>query len=90
LRVVHTPGHTPGHVCLLHEPTRVLIAGDAPVHVHGVRPPPAATCTNAALARDSLSRLADLDVDVVAFGHGPELRAGARECVRTLGKRGRQ
>ncbi|MGE5765343.1 MAG: MBL fold metallo-hydrolase [Mycobacterium leprae] len=88
LRVVHTPGHTPGHVCLLHEPTRVLIAGDALVHVREVRPPSGWTCTNAALARDSLSRLADLEVDVVAFGHGPELRAGARECIRSLAKRG--
>ncbi|MSO28039.1 MAG: MBL fold metallo-hydrolase, partial [Candidatus Nanopelagicales bacterium] len=29
LRVIHTPGHTPGHISLLHESTRVLITGDS-------------------------------------------------------------
>ncbi|MFI7589805.1 MBL fold metallo-hydrolase [Spongisporangium articulatum] len=28
LRVVHTPGHTPGHVCLHHEGHDVLLTGD--------------------------------------------------------------
>jgi glyoxylase-like metal-dependent hydrolase (beta-lactamase superfamily II) len=28
LRVVHTPGHTPGSCCLLREATRTLLAGD--------------------------------------------------------------
>ena len=29
LRVVHTPGHSPGHISLLLESTRTLITGDA-------------------------------------------------------------
>ncbi|HEX8628543.1 MAG TPA: MBL fold metallo-hydrolase, partial [Catenuloplanes sp.] len=29
LRIVHTPGHSPGHVSLLHESSGVLITGDA-------------------------------------------------------------
>jgi glyoxylase-like metal-dependent hydrolase (beta-lactamase superfamily II) len=33
LRVVHTPGHTPGHVSLLHERSGVLVTGDVVVHV---------------------------------------------------------
>jgi glyoxylase-like metal-dependent hydrolase (beta-lactamase superfamily II) len=28
LRVVHTPGHAPDHLCLWHEPTRTLFCGD--------------------------------------------------------------
>lgn len=28
MRVLHTPGHDPGHVCFLEESTRTLIAGD--------------------------------------------------------------
>ncbi|WKB35808.1 MBL fold metallo-hydrolase [Terrilactibacillus sp. S3-3] len=29
LTVIHTPGHTPGHISLYHEPSQTLIAGDA-------------------------------------------------------------
>jgi glyoxylase-like metal-dependent hydrolase (beta-lactamase superfamily II) len=28
-RWIHTPGHTPGHVCLFRPEDRVLLAGDA-------------------------------------------------------------
>jgi len=36
LRVVHTPGHSPGHVSLLHEPSGVLIVGDALFNTMGI------------------------------------------------------
>ncbi|MEW6165900.1 MAG: MBL fold metallo-hydrolase [Pseudomonadota bacterium] len=28
LDVIHTPGHTPGHVCFIHAPARLAIVGD--------------------------------------------------------------
>ena len=28
LDVIHTPGHTPGHVCFHHEPSRLALGGD--------------------------------------------------------------
>jgi glyoxylase-like metal-dependent hydrolase (beta-lactamase superfamily II) len=28
LDVVHTPGHTPGHVCFIHKPSQLAIVGD--------------------------------------------------------------
>src|SRR4051794_37677238 len=36
LRVVHTPGHSPGHASFLHEPTGVLVTGDALFNVRGI------------------------------------------------------
>src|SRR3954465_8452553 len=39
VRVVHTPGHSPGHVSLLHETSRTLITGDAIFNVRGLRWP---------------------------------------------------
>lgn len=27
--IIHTPGHTPGHICLYHEESKTLIVGDA-------------------------------------------------------------
>lgn len=82
LRVVHTPGHTPGHVSLLHEPTGVLLTGDAIFNVRRLRWPPAFFCTDFALTRQTADRLADLEYEVAGFTHGPEVRQGAREAVR--------
>ena len=84
LRVVHTPGHSPGHVSLLHEPTRVLITGDAIFNVRGLRYSPATFCTDIRLSRETADRLADLEYDVAAFTHGAEVSSGAREAVRAF------
>jgi len=83
LRVHHTPGHTPGHVSLLHEPTGTLITGDAIFNMNGRRRwPVAAFCTSAAQNQRSAAIFADLDYQVAAFTHGPELREQAREQLR--------
>lgn len=82
LRVVHTPGHSPGHVSLLHEPTRVLVTGDAIFNVRGLRWPPRVFCTDFALTTQTAERLADLEYEIAAFTHGPEVRRQARDTVR--------
>ena len=82
LRVLHTPGHTPGHVSLLHEPTGVLVTGDAIFNVRRLRWPIAALCTDFALTQQTADRLGEVEYDVAAFTHGPEIRRDARETVR--------
>ncbi|HYT09100.1 MAG TPA: MBL fold metallo-hydrolase [Mycobacteriales bacterium] len=89
LRVVHTPGHTPGHVSLLHLPTGVLVTGDALFNLRGIRYSPGSLCTDPELNRKSVDGLGDLDFEVVAFTHGPEIRHGARAAVRAF-LRGRE
>jgi glyoxylase-like metal-dependent hydrolase (beta-lactamase superfamily II) len=84
LRVVHTPGHSPGHVSLLHEPTGVLITGDAIFNVRGLRYSPATFCTDVRLSRETADKLGELDYDVVAFTHGEHISSGAREAVRAF------
>ncbi|MDT7537827.1 MAG: hypothetical protein QOI82_1412 [Actinomycetota bacterium] len=84
LRVVHTPGHSPGHVSLLHEPTGVLITGDAIFNVRGLRYSPALFCTDIPLSRQTADRLGELEYDVVAFTHGEHISSGAREAVRAF------
>ena len=81
LRVVHTPGHTPGHVSLLHESSGVLITGDSLFNIRGVRWPYGPACTNARQARSTAQRLVDLPYSIAAFTHGAEIRAGARDAV---------
>ncbi|MGZ6839479.1 MAG: MBL fold metallo-hydrolase [Frankiaceae bacterium] len=82
LRVLHTPGHTPGHVSLLHEPTGVLITGDSIWNVRGLRWPLKALCTDFGLSQQTADRLGEADFEVAAFTHGSPVRTQARETVR--------
>jgi glyoxylase-like metal-dependent hydrolase (beta-lactamase superfamily II) len=85
LRVVHTPGHTPGHISLLHERTGVLITGDALFNPFSrMQWPMAPTCTSPSQNRISAALLADLDYLVAAFTHGVEIRVNAREAIRSF------
>ena len=82
LRVVATPGHSPGHVSLLHEPTRTLITGDAIFNVLGLRYSPRVFCTDFRLSKRTAHVLGELEYDRAGFTHGPEIVDGAREAVR--------
>lgn len=84
LRVVHTPGHTPGHVSLLHEPSGVLIVGDALFNVLRLRFSIKLWCSDVPLSRESAWRLGGLDFEVAAFMHGPAIADGAQERVRAF------
>ena len=78
LEVIHTPGHTPGSVCLYARSLRLLFTGDvlqvrrgrldfaSPVFSHDM-----------AQARASVHRLAALDVDMIASSHYPPIRDGS-------------
>jgi glyoxylase-like metal-dependent hydrolase (beta-lactamase superfamily II) len=78
-RVVHTPGHTPGHVVYFRDSDRVAIAGDVLANIHlvtgavGLRLPPAQLSVDPVLHLRSVRQLADLRPAVVCFGHGPPL-----------------
>ncbi|TWF81234.1 glyoxylase-like metal-dependent hydrolase (beta-lactamase superfamily II) [Pseudonocardia hierapolitana] len=82
LRVVATPGHSPGHISLLHQPTRTLITGDAIFNVLGMRYPPRFFCTDFRMTKRTAHVLGELEYDRVAFTHGPEIVGGARDAVR--------
>jgi glyoxylase-like metal-dependent hydrolase (beta-lactamase superfamily II) len=71
IRVIFTPGHTPGHLSLYLEREKVLVAGDALTaedgHLHG--PNPSATPDTDEAAR-SVRRLAELDIKTIVCYHG--------------------
>ncbi|MGE3804942.1 MAG: MBL fold metallo-hydrolase [Gemmataceae bacterium] len=80
LRVIHAPGHTPGHVFFWRETDRLVIAGDVLANIHfitgrpGLREPPAAFSADFQENRRSLAMLLALRPSLVCFGHGPPLR----------------
>jgi glyoxylase-like metal-dependent hydrolase (beta-lactamase superfamily II) len=85
LDVVHTPGHTPGSVCLYAPGLRLLFSGDLLQLRHGrLVGPHHVFSDDLAEARRSVARLAELDVETICFAHYPPLRGGAREALRDL------
>lgn len=87
MRVVHTPGHSPGHISLLVELTGTLITGDALLNfrfLRGARISPSFLCSNFAMTKRTAHRLGELEYELAAFTHGLEIRDGARETVRRL------
>ena len=83
IRAVHTPGHTPGQSAYLWEAHGgVLFTGDSLMNYGSIR----ISFFNAdwALAKTSARRLAELDFDTIAFGHGGPIRGGAVAQVRRM------
>ena len=83
LRLLHLPGHTPGHSGFLHEPSGVVFCGDAARNL-GIRlvGPSRMFTMDPQAVRRSQRRLADLGAWAYCFGHGPPLFAGARAMHR--------
>lgn len=87
LRVLHTPGHTPGHASyLLERDGGVLFAGDAAAHLFGRVRRPIVASDWAAVAR-SAALIASLDFDTAFFGHGAPIRGGALAAFRRYAER---
>ena len=84
--LLHTPGHTPGHVSFFRESDRTLLVGDAfcttkpesffaanfsqPAELHG---PPSYFTSDWGAAKVSVQKLAGLEPRTVAPGHGKPL-----------------
>jgi glyoxylase-like metal-dependent hydrolase (beta-lactamase superfamily II) len=88
LRVVHTPGHTPGSICLYAPRHRLLFTGDVLQVIRG-RVTFASRIFSADMpaARGSVARLAELDVATIAFAHYPPWRDDANGVLRRLAQR---
>jgi glyoxylase-like metal-dependent hydrolase (beta-lactamase superfamily II) len=97
-QVLHTPGHTPGHVSFFRPEDGTLLVGDAfcttkpesffeaavaqQPELHG---PPSYFTSDWSQARESVRRLAQLAPNVVAPGHGKALAGGnVAEALHTL------
>lgn len=90
LRVIHTPGHTPGHISLLHPASGVLITGDSIFNMNSrMSWPTKVVCTSFRQNVETAHVLGALDYSVAAFTHGPEIRDNAREQVRGFLQRAR-
>lgn len=71
IHIIHTPGHTPGHVCLFHITSKTMIAGDALFVENGkLVPAPSFINADARMAIESLRKLASFDITSIIAYHG--------------------
>lgn len=93
LRVVASPGHSPGHVSFFRERDRLLFSGDAIMNINhrgkvGLTVPLAIFSEDIRVARDSARRLTELDPTALLSGHGPliteDTAAKLRAWTKTL------
>lgn len=85
LRIVATPGHTPGHISVIDIPGGLLVAGDALNGADGGVVGANPDFTDDILAADqSIAKLAQFSYDTVVFGHGEPVVGDASVQVAML------
>ncbi len=80
LKVYHTPGHTPGGMCLHNEEHKILISGDT-VFPDGYYGRYDGESGSLELMIESLKRLSELDSEVMLPGHGSPVFTDANSHV---------
>ncbi|ALZ61951.1 MULTISPECIES: MBL fold metallo-hydrolase [Bacillus] len=69
--ILHTPGHTPGHISLYLKQSKILVAGDSMYSVNGMLGGiHAPTTINIKEAQQSLKKYLNLDIESVVCYHG--------------------
>jgi glyoxylase-like metal-dependent hydrolase (beta-lactamase superfamily II) len=89
LMAVYTPGHTIGHMCLYLKRSKTLVAGDAlRVEDGKIIQTPAGLNHDEKQSRQSLEKLAVLQIDTVISYHGGLYRGPASQMITQLAAQG--
>jgi glyoxylase-like metal-dependent hydrolase (beta-lactamase superfamily II) len=85
ITVIHTPGHTPGHICLYIGQSKTLIAGDALLVEGGkLGPLPILASLDWPSAVRSLAKLVRYDIETVICYHGGVWRGNFSRSIAEL------
>ena len=82
-RVIHTPGHTPGSICIYNEKEKILFSGD--VLFEGAYGRIDFPLSNTEDMKNSLIRLSKLPSETKVYsGHGKETTIGREKWIKNL------
>jgi glyoxylase-like metal-dependent hydrolase (beta-lactamase superfamily II) len=85
LKVIHTPGHTPGHIALLHEDTKSIFTGDLVYERGGeLEEIPHRYSVNPEENRRSIAKLAGYDFENLLPAHGQPILGRGKEALLRL------
>ena len=85
--VIHTPGHTPGHICLYHIQSKTMIVGDTLNIVDGQLTSPNPDSMNvedARMAAESLKKFLDYDIENMITYHGGLFNNNPNQKIKEL------
>jgi glyoxylase-like metal-dependent hydrolase (beta-lactamase superfamily II) len=85
ITVIHTPGHTPGHISLYLNQSKILITGDAMMAANGQLMGPNPNVTpDMKTALESLKKFTQFDVETVVCYHGGVIRDHVNQRLAEL------
>ncbi|MDF3040860.1 MAG: putative Zn-dependent hydrolase, glyoxylase [Thermomicrobiales bacterium] len=84
LQVLHTPGHSPGHLAFYWPERRTLIAGDAIATWPALAPGWPSFNLNPTQERASLRRMTEFDINAIGVGHGEPIVRDAAETLHRV------
>ena len=82
LRVIHTPGHTPGSICLYDESKKILFTGDT-VFADGVGRTDLKGGDEKEMEK-SLEKLSRLEIEKILPGHGEPVLKNAKSVFKNI------
>ncbi len=88
LRVVATPGHSPGQIAFYQPERKIIILGDTLMHLFGgLRLPLPMFTADMDEAKRSIKKVAALDIEIACFGHGQPITENANGQIRAFAAR---
>lgn len=87
IKIIHTPGHTPGHICIYHQKSKTLIVGDAMRVVDGQLKGPRKKILDEKsynLAIKSLEKLKKFDIEKLISYHGGLFTENPNQSIRDI------
>jgi glyoxylase-like metal-dependent hydrolase (beta-lactamase superfamily II) len=85
--IIHTPGHTPGHICLYHKKTKTMVVGDAMNVIDGQLTGPNKQIMNeedAKIAINSLEKIEEYEIENVISYHGGFFNNNPTQRIKEL------
>jgi glyoxylase-like metal-dependent hydrolase (beta-lactamase superfamily II) len=81
IKIMHTPGHTPGSICIFLKSRGAVMTGDLLAQRAGVKLPSMPFTLDIGQEFASIKKLAGQEFETACFGHGSPLQKGAGKQV---------
>jgi glyoxylase-like metal-dependent hydrolase (beta-lactamase superfamily II) len=81
IRILHTPGHTPGSICILLKSNGTVFTGDLLAQRFGLKWPSIPFTADVAQLKQSAKKLAGQKFESACFGHGSPIKVNANKRI---------